>query len=334
MSHGTFYSEIDPFASAWLQRLCANGSIRVGEVDSRDMRDLKPVELASYEHAHFFAGIGVWAYALECAGWPVGGRVWTGSCPCQPFSQAGKGGGFADERHLWPSWFYLIDQCRPDFIFGEQVSSPDGLKWLDLVSADLEAAGYAIGVLDTCAAGVGAPIISQRLYWVAASASARSFSGAFDGISSGEIGAGSWDGQPERSGNAGIMAASEGTGWRAGRPGEAIRGPLELGRSRDVGELGAPYGAGLEIGSLQADERGIIRVQGSAIGAAGTLHGPWADAEWLYCTDEKWRPVEPGLEPLAHGAPQRMGRLRGYGNALVAPQAIAFVQAVKEVIYG
>jgi hypothetical protein len=83
--------------------------------------------------------------------------VWTGSCPCQPFSAAGKSGGFDDERHLWPAFHYLISQCRPNVVFGEQVASKDGLAWLDLVQADLEGTGYAVGAVDTCAAGFGAP---------------------------------------------------------------------------------------------------------------------------------------------------------------------------------
>src|SRR6185437_5336000 len=47
------------------------------------------------------------------------------------------------------------------------------------------------------------------------------------------------------------------------------------------------------------------------------LGGPWAEAEWIPCRDGVWRPVEPGTCPLAHGVPARVGRLRGYGNAIV-----------------
>jgi len=56
----------------------------------------------------------------------------------------------------------------------------------------------------------------------------------------------------------------------------------------------------------------------------------WADAQWLSCADGKTRPVEPGLEPLAHGIPGRVGLLRGYGNAIVPQVAAAFLGALKE----
>jgi DNA (cytosine-5)-methyltransferase 1 len=164
-----YYNEVDPFAAAWLRELIKAGCIAPGEVDERSIEDVRPDDLRDFSQCHFFAGIGVWSHALRCAGWPDDRPVWTGSCPCQPFSAAGKGAGFADERHLWPAWFHLIVHAKPWAvpIFGEQVASKDGLAWLDLVQADLEGAGYACGAVDTCAAGFGAPHIRQRLYWVA-----------------------------------------------------------------------------------------------------------------------------------------------------------------------
>src|SRR5690606_2220747 len=108
-----------------------------------------------------------WAYALRLAGWPDDWPVWTGSCPCQPYSQAGARKGDDDPRALWWAWRWLIDQCRPPVIFGEQVASKAGREWLARVRADLEAMGYAVGAADLCAAGVGAPHIRQRLWWVA-----------------------------------------------------------------------------------------------------------------------------------------------------------------------
>ena len=162
-----YYNEFEPYAAQWLRNLIKAGLIAPGEVDERSILDVHPEELVGFTQCHFFAGIGGWSYALRFAGWGDDRAVWTGSCPCQPFSTAGRGGGEADERHLWPAWFHLIRECRPATVFGEQVASKDGLKWFGLVSSDLEGEGYRVGAADLCAAGVGAPHIRQRLWFVA-----------------------------------------------------------------------------------------------------------------------------------------------------------------------
>jgi len=65
-----FYNEIDPFAAAWLRELIAAGHIAPGIVDERSIEDIEPHELQDFTQCHFFAGIGVWSYALRRAGWP------------------------------------------------------------------------------------------------------------------------------------------------------------------------------------------------------------------------------------------------------------------------
>jgi len=115
---GAYYNEIDPYCARWLQNLMDAGHIAPGVIDTRSIEDVRPSDLAGYVQCHFFAGIGGWPLAMALAGWPADRPVWTGSCPCQPFSAAGKGAGFADERHLWPAWQHLIAQCRPAVIFG------------------------------------------------------------------------------------------------------------------------------------------------------------------------------------------------------------------------
>ena len=162
-----YYNEFDAYAAQWLRNLIAEKLIPAGDVDERDIRKVQASDLKGYTQCHFFAGIGGWPLALSLAGWREDEEVWTGSCPCQPFSQAGKRKGRADERHLWPAFFGLIRQRHPLCVFGEQVAGPDGLEWLDGVRADLEDVGYACGAANLCAAGVGAPHIRQRLYWVA-----------------------------------------------------------------------------------------------------------------------------------------------------------------------
>jgi DNA (cytosine-5)-methyltransferase 1 len=162
-----YYNEIDPYAVQWLKNLIAAGLIADGEVDDRSIEEVSPDDLKGFTQCHFFAGIGGWSLAARFAGWADDEPLWTGSCPCQPFSAAGKRGGTNDERHLWPVFFRLIKECRPSAVAGEQVASKLGYEWLTGVRSDLESEGYAVGAVDLCAASVGAPHIRQRMWWVA-----------------------------------------------------------------------------------------------------------------------------------------------------------------------
>jgi DNA (cytosine-5)-methyltransferase 1 len=162
-----YYNEIEPMAADWLLELMADGLIAEGEVDTRSIEDVTPNELTGFTQCHFFAGIGGWSYALRLAGWPDDRPVWTGSCPCQPFSAAGKGAGTDDERHLWPAFHWLIRQCSPSVVVGEQVASKSTDEWYELVQADVEAMGYAFGAVPFPAASIGAPFTRDRGYWIA-----------------------------------------------------------------------------------------------------------------------------------------------------------------------
>ncbi len=184
-----YYNENDPFAAAWLRELIKAGHIADGEVDERSIAVVRPDDLLGFVQCHFFAGIGGWSLALRLAGWPDDRTVWTGSCPCQPFSQSGKTLSADDPRHLWPALFDLIRESRPSEVFGEQVASADGRAWLDLVFTDLEAANYRVGAANLCAAGVGAPHIRQRLYWMghAIDGESRQEGRVLEGDASGEL---------------------------------------------------------------------------------------------------------------------------------------------------
>ena len=163
-----YYNEFNPQAAQWLRNLIAAGKIAPGDVDTRSITEVQADDLRSYEQCHFFAGIGGWSYALRLAGWPDDGPVWTGSCPCQPFSTAGHQRGSADERHLWPAFFNLIRQRRPARVFGEQVAGAAGYAWWDHVAADLEGEGYAAAAADLGAHSVGSIHMRQRIYWIGA----------------------------------------------------------------------------------------------------------------------------------------------------------------------
>lgn len=288
-----WYNEPDPYAAQWLRNLIAAGHIAPGVIDERPIQEVEPFELSGFTQCHFFAGIGVWSHALRRAGWPDDQPIWTGSCPCQPFSAAGKQKGFSDDRHLWPYWKNLIDVCKPAIVVGEQVAS--ALEWLDLVSSEMEAAGYAFGASDLCAAGFGGAHIRQRLYFV--------------GLVNTEHND-RWADEPGRGSDRGT--ANGGAG-----------GALRLADHDDAGlerRLGMP-------------ERGDQRALGPG-GVAGAAHAPMLGreaADWLFCRDGKWRPVEPSSFPLAHAAPARVGRLRAYGNALDAETASNFLAAVADI---
>jgi DNA (cytosine-5)-methyltransferase 1 len=162
-----YYNDNDRHCAQWLRNLIAAGLIPQGDVDERSIADVCADDLRGYTQCHFFAGIGGWAYALQLAGWPDDSPVWTGSCPCQPFSVAGKLEGTGDPRHLWPEWFRLIRECSPPIAFGEQVASKAAYQWLDDVLHDMESIGYACGAASIPACSVNAPHMRQRIYWIA-----------------------------------------------------------------------------------------------------------------------------------------------------------------------
>jgi DNA (cytosine-5)-methyltransferase 1 len=310
---GAYYNEIDPYAAQWLRNLIAAGHIAAGDVDERSIVDVRADDLRGYVQCHFFAGIGVWSYALRLAGWPDDEPVWSGSCPCQPFSSAGQGKGHEDQRHLWPAWYGLIRESRPDAFFGEQVADGDGYAWLDDVGHDVESIGYAIGALCPTACGVGAPHERQRLYFVGH-----------------PIGAGSQG--RDRPGHLELHRATEQV--RPASPAGLARRlehaysteqderapggeqPLRDERTASAGTVEQPESEQAWISRLARQQR-----------ATG---GFWADAEWVYCGDDSLRPVEPGTFPMANGIASRMDKVRAYGNAIVAPVAAEFIRAYRE----
>lgn len=385
MTPSAYYNEIDPFAAQWLRNLIAAGHIAPGEVDERSIEDVTPDDLRGFTQCHFFAGIGVWSHALRLAGWQDNKPIWTGSCPCQPFSATGKGSGFDDDRHLWPAFGWLIKQCRPQRIAGEQVAGGRADPWFDLVQNDVERMGYAFGLTPFPAAGVGSPNERERAYWVADAnlqyeSTARNEARTAEPVRSGEI---IWlansarerrDGVdpllqrkepgrysqslPEITGNRSTdglgnsnVTRLEGFGWNDGA----------AGRERATGPDAAP---GVHDRLANTDnEQHSIAISGcghehvstgreqdpaASAGLRGDyrpleVNGFWRDADWLLCRDGKWRPVEPGTFPLVDGATARMGRvepgvarvassnrvgrLKGYGNAINAQAAAAFIRA-------
>lgn len=310
-----YYNENDPFAAQWLRNLISAGHIAPGDIDARSIVDVKADDLEGYEQAHFFAGIGGWSRALRLAGWADNRPVWTGSCPCQPFSAAGALERFTDERHLWPTWVRLIEQRSPATILGEQVAG--ATEWLRLVRGDLEALGYAVGAIPIEAASAGADHLRDRFWFV----------GDYQGERRGE-------GRPEYEIRRGRDAAP-GAG-RAIDLADADQQRFQTGeqcgsrgiypaRIEGAGHGEAPAGAS---GDDLADCDGARTL---AYAPAGP---PWRAtgerSEWVIGADGKARRVKPGVRLLAHGIPNRVGKLRGLGNAIDPRPAAKFIGAFME----
>lgn len=337
---GAFYNEIDPLKAEILREAIADGAIAPGDVDERSIADVRGDDLRGYTQCHFFAGGGFWSLAARLAGWPDDEPLWSGSSPCPSFSAAGKGEGFDDPRHLWPDWARLIRECRPAVVVGEQADDAVGFGWLDLVQTDLEAQAYAVGKVVFGAHSVGAPHIRQRLYFCADAGYGDEPHGLEVGGAAGEAGGEVWEQrlrtEPGAGGVTGERADAEEFGGRTrlcdSQPGEQRRliATDHSGAERDVDALGA----GLQgHGGDEREWRGsgwLDPQQARSAAAAGATRGFWGDCDWWYGRDGLYRAIGPGLFPLAHGSPARVGRLRLYGDAIVVPQAAAFLKAYRE----
>jgi DNA (cytosine-5)-methyltransferase 1 len=360
-----YYNENDPFAANWLKELIKAELIPNGEVDDRSIADVEPQDLVYFNQHHFFAGIGGWPYALELSGWNADRPVWTGSCPCQSLSCAGKGLGEKDERHLWPIFCSLIEKLRPPTVFGEQVASKDGREWLSGVRNDLEALGYAVGAADLPAASIGAPHKRNRLFWV--------------GYASGQ-------GLPERRSNERIQQKTVGShqgeaviggsdnGWVANANGQRQQGKqIRLhkqsgnGKARQeifkvAGRSGNGRLANTKRNGRRSNQQGWQEKKRTfnfwfnsafiqcADGKARRVPGRVADnkckglqererksgkaiqrIEWTCGSDAPEPKIEPVLFPLANGVQNRVGILRGAGNAIVPQVAAEFITAFMNI---
>jgi DNA (cytosine-5)-methyltransferase 1 len=226
-------------------------------------------------------------------------------------------------------------------VLGEQVASKDADPWIDLVQTDLEALGYAFGAVPFPAAGVGAPHIRDRLYWVAYSnqqqrdrsrdAGKRGRRELADFGSSIILGNTGNTGLPECERIAGISCRAPGAEQGKAAFGTSIQpscmANANSGECDGFAVIRRPECHGQNAG--RPESCGIAGPCGDD-GPPSPTNGPWRDADWLLCRDGKWRPVEPGTFPLAHGATSRVGRLRAYGNAINAEAAKIFIEVAME----
>ena len=331
-----YYNEWDKFAAEWLKQLIRDGLIPDGEVDSRSIADVEKSDLNGFTQCHFFAGIGGWSRALQLAGWSSDRPVWTGSPPCQSFSTAGKGKGKDDERHLWPVFFNLIRECQPTAVFGEQVAAAIRHGWLDDLQEDFEAEGYASGAVVLPSGSIGAFHKRDRLFFTAKRV-ADSF-----GKRSERVGWGRQEriaehsetdtlGNPDSDRPQQRDEAAETAGHRDTSDSASIRTET-LGNSEHHGLHESEIGRGATEASYSGKKGQDFSCESEGAGRS-EISGDicfWQDSTVIYCRDGKYRPIptEPALFPLANGIPNRVGILRGAGNAIVPQAAAEIIKAV------
>lgn len=117
------FSEVDPYASAVLRKHWP---------DVPNLGDIKNADFTPY----------------------AGATVLTGGFPCQPYSVAGHRKGRDDDRYLWPALLSAIQNARPAWVVGENVTGIINME-LDHLLADLAGVGYTSlpFVIPACATG-------------------------------------------------------------------------------------------------------------------------------------------------------------------------------------
>ena len=246
-----------------------------------------------------------------------------GGFPCQPWSVAGKRKGAADERHLWPEMARVIAECRPRYVFAENVSMAAFAEpW-----RDLRGLGYRVPpAICLAASDVGAPHIRKRWWLLAADANGDQYEGGSH-AERGALAAGLPD-----------MAYTEGIGRGAWRP-ESAREQGRLGPSGGSASVAHADSAGLEVGRAQRSdsEAQCETAFGGGMGDADRLRQLQPQGgeseQWRRIGDAGWWATEPDVGRVAHGVPARVERLRGLGNAQVPAQAAAAFRELMRLHY-
>jgi DNA (cytosine-5)-methyltransferase 1 len=117
-------------------------------------------------------------------------------------------------------------------------------------------------------------------------------------------------------------------------------GSSRMGNAALYGHAACEVGRGVSAGEAK---RGLQQFERSSAN--------WSDCEWLYCRDNKHRPIKPGIKPLVDGLPKGMVRssdksaqinadetskawamrLKGYGNAIVPQVAAEFIKSFMSI---
>ena len=236
--------------------------------------------------------------------------VIVGGFPCQPYSHAGLQRAQSDSRHLWPEMFRLIQECRPTWVVGENVTGITKLG-LDEVLSDLENEGYATRTFNIPACALGAPHLRQRL-WIIAHADSDSEPDVSPNGEQGQRKLGTDMADPDRDdGGRGSCAQPQGRDARMEHCGSGER----CTKPDPDPTMADPTG-------VQRKRSGAKRSgQGRSEKASGGYRSSRAAANY-------WE-TEPQVGRLVDGLPDRVSQLRALGNSIIPQIAEEIGHAIR-----
>lgn len=305
-------------------------------------------ERGQFNHCSLFSGIGGFDLAAQWVGWnnlfqvekdewcrkvlqknfPAAKRygdikqfngkeyagtvdIISGGFPCQPFSVAGKQKGKGDDRYLWEEMLRVVNEIKPPFVVGENVTGIIGMA-LDTVLSDLEAQNYTTETYIIPACGKNAWHRRDRVWIVAYSNS---------------IG---WNDEQKENGQ--FIHNGNGNGATT----EQSRGKQQrrVSKSGDILSDTTSSGTGMEEHRSSGQKRKqtntlepkILRQENGAVGAEGNYASGGDGFNW-------WE-TEPELGRVANGIPDRLDRLRGLGNAIVPQVAFEIFSFIDLILRG
>lgn len=228
--------------------------------------------------------------------------ILTGGFPCQPFSQAGRRKGTADNRYLWPEMFRVIQLTNPTWVIAENVRGlvtwNDGLV-LEQVCADLESEGYEVQPLIIPAVAVNAPHRRDRIWFIA-------FNTKHDGRN------GSQDGQ-------GSVTRGDSNTTRENEDEQPARPTLSRDDVKDS--------LSQRSGGWGKNSRQILGCQSTEVeNARSTWSSHWTEVATELCSMDDGLSVGLGKLKLSK-AKHRNEQIKAYGNAIVPQVAVEIMKS-------
>ena len=226
-------------------------------------------------------------------------EIISGGFPCQPYSHAGEQRGKEDDRHLWEEYLRIIQEVRPPWVIGENVSGIINME-LDQVLSDLESENYSHQSLVIPACAVNAPHRRDRV-WIIARRNAMGNS-EYNGLSTAKESRSPSSISNNSSQGENKTFQSKGTSGRSN-----IKNVAHANKERIQGRK--------ETGNLESE--GTQRNQFSLRCSQRRIGKNWS--------------IEPELGRVANGIPSRVDRIKSLGNAVV-PQIVEIIgRAIMEI---